>query len=91
MTREQAKQLLPIITAWTEGETIQYKNESENLWVDLLDHSHFILPAKDYRIKREPREWALWAQKPSSGNQITGGTCTNLEHWESIRVREILD
>lgn len=34
MTREQAKRLLPIIQAFAEGRTIQYKNEY-GLWIEI--------------------------------------------------------
>ena len=35
MTREEAKELLPIIQAWVEGKTIQYFNISEDKWCDI--------------------------------------------------------
>lgn len=57
MTREEAKALLPIITAWANGETIQIQNGTE--WCDI---SHAADPSFDcapdrYRIKPKPREY----------------------------------
>ncbi len=53
MNREQAKELLPIIQAFAEGRTIEFK-DSYGKWVksDLLA---FDLSPKNYRIKREPK------------------------------------
>lgn len=52
MTREQAKELLPIIQAFADGKTIQYKNEY-GLWIeiDCPIWSKFC----QYRIKPEPK------------------------------------
>lgn len=53
MTREQAKAMLPIIQAFAEGKTIQYRT-SNNEWVDTYKPSFSELPTK-YRIKPEPK------------------------------------
>lgn len=53
MTREQAKELLPIIQAFAEGKIIQFKNAFGN-WID-CDGALFNYPPKDYRIKSEPK------------------------------------
>ena len=52
MTREQAKELLPIIQAFAEGEIIQYKNFLDE-WEDIKENEglSFICPPSDYRIK----------------------------------------
>lgn len=52
MTREQAKNMLPIIQAFAEGKTIEYYNngnwvEQENFW--------FMDNMRNYRIKPEPK------------------------------------
>ena len=52
MTREEAKQLLPIIKAFAEGKTIEYSNQGEP-WVETdcpLWRSNC-----EYRIKPEPK------------------------------------
>jgi hypothetical protein len=55
MTRDRAKGLLPIITAFAEGKRIECK--VEGAWVGCM----MIIPDLDneYRIKPEPREWWL--------------------------------
>lgn len=55
MTREAAKQLLPIIAAYAEGKTIQ-KNICQRGWID-LSFPLFDGSPESYRIKPEPREF----------------------------------
>ena len=50
MTREEAKELLPIIEAYSKGKTIQIKNKDK--WADLNGASFGASPDK-YRIKPE--------------------------------------
>lgn len=53
MTREEAKEMLPIIQAFSEGKTIQY--ETRDGWIDLdslYPHSDIL---SKYRIKPEPK------------------------------------
>ena len=52
MTREEAKELLPIIQAYAEGKTIQFLDGGK--WLDLCE-SDFYEPPERYRIKPEPR------------------------------------
>ena len=54
MTREEAKELLPIIQAYAEGKTIQHYSE-ENGWIDWLNFVNFNEPPSTYRIKPEPK------------------------------------
>lgn len=51
MNREQAKELLPIITAFAEGKSIQYRDSYGN-WNTNDDVSFALLPGR-YRIKPE--------------------------------------
>lgn len=53
MTREEAKALLPIIQAFSEGKTIEYLT-TRNEWVELED-PEFSYSASIYRIKQEPK------------------------------------
>lgn len=58
MTREEAKQLLPIIQAYAEGKTVQLRERSNcpNRYVDLGNSVHFdTYPVEYYRIKPEPK------------------------------------
>lgn len=52
MTREETKELLPIMEAYSEGKTIQIKNKDK--WVD-LDEASFSASPDKYRIKPEPK------------------------------------
>ena len=52
MTREQVKQLLPIIKAYAEGKTIQFLNGGK--WYDVYDTDFYQSPDV-YRIKPEPK------------------------------------
>ena len=54
MTREEAKELLPIIQAFAEGKTIEIYNNTE--WQDLIIESiKFDCKPSCYRIKPEPK------------------------------------
>ena len=53
MTREEAKEQLPIIQAWTEGETIEYL-DNNGRWVE-GDNLSFCSGLERYRIKPEPK------------------------------------
>lgn len=55
MTREHAKALLPLITDYAEGKTIQTADHGKNNWRDAEDPSFDSLPRMDYRIKPEPK------------------------------------
>ena len=54
MTREEAKELLPIIQAFAEGKTIQGRTK-DRLWFDLLDNKLQMSELFEYRIKPEPK------------------------------------
>ena len=54
MTREEVKELLPIIQAFAEGKTIQFKTK-DRPWFDLLDNNLEMREVFKYRIKPEPK------------------------------------
>lgn len=54
MTREEAKELLPIIQAFAEGKTIQGRTKNRP-WFDLLDNKLEMCGLFEYRIKPEPK------------------------------------
>lgn len=54
MTREETKELLPIMEAYSKGKEIQIWDKSKSEWVD-LDEDIFIAPPDKYRIKTEPK------------------------------------
>ena len=53
MTREQAKELLPLIQGYAEGKTIQFL-KIDGTWRDMTE-PNFSSPANYYRIKPEPK------------------------------------
>ena len=54
MTREEAKELLPIMQAFAEGKTIQCRTKNRP-WFDLLDNKLEMCRLFEYRIKPEPK------------------------------------
>lgn len=54
MTREEVKKLLPIIKAFSEGETIQHLDIINNKWED-VDEFVYHGSVKSYRIKPESK------------------------------------
>lgn len=53
MTREQAKELLPIIQAFVDGKTIEARTNSISKWVETTTPKFDLL--HEYRIKPEPK------------------------------------
>ena len=53
MTREEAKEILPIIQAFAEGKAIQAKESDK--WKDINNFNFAMKSAKSYRIKIEPK------------------------------------
>ncbi len=63
MTPQQAKELLPIIAAFSEGKEIQCEGMSCGKWVTPLEPN--FSPELKWRIKPEPREF--WVNEYASG------------------------
>lgn len=53
MTREEAKELLPLIQGYAEGKTIQFL-KIDSTWRDMTE-PNFSSPANYYRIKPDPK------------------------------------
>ena len=59
MTPQQAKELLPIITAFAEGKAVEYLN-IEGEWETATKTICFDCQINRYRIKRDPiKAWAV--------------------------------
>lgn len=89
MTKEQAKELLPIIQAWIDGKTIQYDEWNTNKWEDLIGEPNFHLCK--WRIKPEPREF--WVKEyPNSGFSFFTCKLTSQpsDDYKIIHLREVL-
>ena len=58
MTREELKNIMPILTAFVEGKTIQIYDHNTGTWVDEGEQLHtadlYLWPS-DFRIKPEPK------------------------------------
>lgn len=52
MTREEVKEMLPIMQAYAEGRTIQFLDGGK--WLDLYESDFYKSPER-YRIKQEPK------------------------------------
>ena len=94
MTREQAKELLPILKAYSEGKTIQIKSRQGNdTWGDVPDPNFCSsLDTWEYRIKPEPRTFKIAVSKdPKYKDELAReGYMYNYPGWEFIEVKEIL-
>jgi hypothetical protein len=64
MTREYAKELLPIITAFANGDDIQSQSPGGN-W-SIINEPGFSLEPSRYRIAPKPRK--VWVNEYKSGN-----------------------
>lgn len=54
MNKQQAKDLLPIIQAFAEGKTIEFRNKSFKEWTE-IENPSFDPTINNYRIKPEPK------------------------------------
>ncbi len=94
MTREQAKELLPVIEAFIDGKQVQFLDGTKN-WRDAGDNVTFFSNV-EYRIKPEPREWTIFLG--SDGCILHKDPESSYNPWEAgyqsakaVRVREIID
>ena len=88
MNRKRAKELLPIIQAYANGEDIQIKASDKWLTWD----SYSFTGIGEYRIKPSPREfWLCWHNcDPDNLHKFEGKKYTELtvKHWDNyIKVR----
>lgn len=90
MTPQQAKELLPIITAFAEGKTISWHSDIDGL-KDLKDNVAFDFIVTKYRIKPEPREWFLAIYKSSLPVAFASyAEANDATPYSIIKVREVL-
>ena len=94
MNRERAKELLPIIEAYAEGKTIQWRANEEDSWGDYCNFNPEL--NIDYRIKPEPKEWWLCWEDFQQGHEKMAFPCdiyseSEVTHWAKyVKVREVL-
>lgn len=69
MTREDARNILPILKAYAEGQTIQWRHRHTNeKWKDLKNNEKVCLPSNiwEYRIKENKKKEGLNEQRENS-------------------------
>lgn len=72
MNRERARELLPIIQAFAEGEDIQYRVPDDkecgtDKWTNFIMPKISLRDHVEYRIKPKPREWILKIRRNDNG------------------------
>lgn len=78
MTREEAKELLPVIQAFAEGKTVEYSTNGEN-WQEIntpmwrLDRRYRIKPKPKYRAFKTKEECWNEMHKHSDFGWVTDG------------------
>ena len=93
MNRERAKELLPIIEAFANGEGIQRK-DPDGKWTPLLEENVLYDTDTEYRIKPKPREFWLnvYPQGDYYGYDVEN---TAIRHCDNqgttIKVRAVTD
>ena len=96
MNRARARELLPIIEAFANGEDIQIKERSDRKWRDVLDTNKVILTWHDgceYRIKpKEPREFWVFPEINDHESAEHEYCCmgSKPDNPNYIKVREVL-
>ena len=100
MNREQAKNLLPIIEAFANGETIQFR--SVNGWIDHYSPSFDSLHHSRFRIKPKPRECfatiykgdtisSTFKTKDEANFILNGAVLHDRDNWEVVKFIEVTD
>lgn len=99
MNREQAKALLPIITAFAEGKTIQCRGHTVGCreWKD-VDNPSFGYTPDMYRIKPEPMEcWVNVYEDGTLGKswpterEAKRSAAPSLSGVRTVLLREVLE
>lgn len=78
MKKDRAKELIPVIQAYTEGKTIQYKGCSGK-WADVNEPA--FLDSYSYRVKPEPIE--RWVNVYVGGEEYTFKSNVDAEYHAS--------
>lgn len=91
MTREQAKELLPVIQAYAEGKEVQFLDAYDKSWCDCSE-AGFNVQTK-WRVKPEPREfWLVYCRGACKPSEIWDYKPSGLsEGVRYIHVREVIE
>ena len=89
MTPQQAKELLPIIAAFAEGKTIEYRN-IDGKWETATGRVCFDCETNRYRIKREPiKAWAVIY--PPKILEVFNSKCVAEYYLQEHQGRELIE
>ena len=91
MTPQRAKELLPILTAYANGEPIQYRRDNHSEWRDSFGGLGFEAQGCQYRIKTKPvtRPWSkpedvpgpvCWLMFPGGESLILGTSDSGIQY-----------
>jgi hypothetical protein len=86
MTRQEAKELLPVIQAWADGENIQVRSIADpDVWIDLPMHDEprgvlFNGDSRSYRIKPEPK------LRPWRPEEVPVGALVRTKHGQEFII-----
>ena len=91
MTRQEIKNLLPIMQAYAEGKTIQHRsNKRINDWKD-IDHPIFDDSSDNYRIKPEPKYRPFKNQEECWNEMLKHQPFGWVKYGESIHSIQYID
>jgi len=103
MTREEAKELLPIIEAYANGKAIEVKACGENDMWRAINNVFFEGAPSDYRIKPEPK-LRPWTPGEAIGKVIRHkvgrdytvvlwacGDYCDCQNWNRIKLEKVLE
>ena len=90
MTREEIKELLPIMQAWAEGKAIQFRKKGTSEWVDLYEDDLRVSSAYHYRIKPEPKYRPFKSQEECWNEMLKHQPFGWIEHKETEDYYNIL-
>lgn len=90
MTRDQAKELLPIIGAYSRGETIETRRP-DGVWetVPTDFDMNFMCSPCSYRIKPKPREFWIVTTHKNLPPSVFFNHPTGTDFLECIHVKEV--
>lgn len=88
MTREEAKELLPIIQAWAEGKSIQYQTDSGS-WSDITKDLYTGNHPSLYRVKPEPKYRPFKSQEECCNEMLKHQPFGWIKNNDNKRLRNI--
>ena len=94
MTREEMKELLPIMQAWAEGKIIQFRKKGTVQWVDLYEDDLRVSSAYHYRIKPEPKYRPFKTQEECWDEMLKHqpfGWVKSIKKQEKVHIGRVFD